>query len=90
MPSLENARRAFHGDDKVSNIVPAPSPAAQRMRDHRHRKKKRLRCLTIQLRETEVAKLIEYGLLTKSAKDDRVAVLDALHKFLDGAFRSPS
>ena len=42
---------------------PVPSPAAERMRRHRERQRDGLRCLTIELRETEIGALIQKGLL---------------------------
>ena len=41
----------------------ARSPAAERMRLHRERRRRGLRCLVIELRETEVDALIRGGLL---------------------------
>jgi hypothetical protein len=40
-----------------------PSPAAERMRLHRERKKNGMRCLMIELRETEINALIRKGFL---------------------------
>jgi hypothetical protein len=42
---------------------PSISPAAARMRRHRKRRRDGLRCLTVQLRETEIEALIHKGLL---------------------------
>jgi hypothetical protein len=51
---------------------PVPrSPAAERMRRHRSRKRKGLRCVSVQLRETEIDVLIKMGLLTADARNDR-------------------
>src|ERR1700722_616936 len=46
-------------------VVPpgSPSKAALRMRRHRERRKNSLRCLVIELRETEVTSLIRQGFL---------------------------
>ena len=59
------------------------SAAAERMRLHRQRPKEALRCLTIELRETEVDALIRSGLLKADARNDRLAVVDALYACLD-------
>jgi hypothetical protein len=40
-----------------------PSPGAQRMRLHRKRRKAGLRCLTVELRESEIVALIRRCLL---------------------------
>ena len=61
----------------------ARSAAAERMRLHRQRRKEALRCLTIELRETEVDALIRSGLLKADARNDRLAVVDALYAYLD-------
>jgi hypothetical protein len=75
-------------DTEISNVqetVPtrARSAAAERMRLHRQRRKKALRCLTIELRETEVDALIRKGLLEADARNDRLAVMNALHAHLE-------
>jgi hypothetical protein len=56
------------------------------MRRHRQRRRKGLRCLTIQLRETEVLALIRTGFLKAEARHDKVGVTNAFHKFLDQIF----
>ena len=61
----------------------ARSAAAEHMRLHRQRRKEALRCLTIELRETEVDALIRRGLLEADARNDRLAVMNALHAHLD-------
>ena len=53
--------------------------AAERMRLHRQRRKEALRCLTIELRETEVDALIRRGLLKADARNDRLAIVNALY-----------
>ena len=52
--------------------------------DRRHRERRRdgLRCLTIELRETEVDVLIRKGMLKPDARNDRNAVIHALHRYL--------
>jgi hypothetical protein len=58
------------------------SAAAERMRLHRERRRKGLRCLTIELRETEIDALIRKGLLKHETRNDASAVSDALYAFL--------
>ena len=53
------------------------------MRAHRQRRQAGLRCLTIELRETEVDALIRRGLLKADARNDRLAVMNALYAYLD-------
>jgi hypothetical protein len=57
----------------------ARTPAAERMRLHRERRRRGLRCLMIELRETEVDALIRGGLLEYETRNDRNAVLKALY-----------
>jgi hypothetical protein len=62
---------------------PAPSPAAERMRRHRERQRDGLRCLTIELRETEIGALIQKGLLSGDNSQNPEAIIAALYDFLD-------
>ena len=57
--------------------------AAQRMRLHRQRRKTGLRCVTVELRATEVDALVRKGLLTNVTCNDHQAILDALYAHLD-------
>jgi hypothetical protein len=59
------------------------SAAAERMRLHRQRRKTGLRCLTVELRVTEIDALIRRGLLTADTRNDPRAVLEALYAHLD-------
>ena len=59
------------------------SPAAARMRLHRDRRRRGLRCLTIELRETEIDLLIRKGLLNSETRHDPGAVCDALYAHLE-------
>ena len=61
----------------------SPTPAAARMRRHRRRRRDRLRCLTIELRETEIDALIRKGLLRPDTRNDPWAVIKALYAYLD-------
>jgi hypothetical protein len=46
------------------------SAAAQRMRAHRQRRRDGLRCIVVQLRETEIDELIRRKLLQADARND--------------------
>jgi hypothetical protein len=61
----------------------ACSAAAKRMRYHRERRREGLRCVTIELRETEVTELIERGLMDADARNDVHAIRNAVHRHLD-------
>jgi hypothetical protein len=59
------------------------SPAAERMRQHRERKKNGMRCLMIELRETEIDALIRKGFLKADMRNDKQAIVDSLYGYLD-------
>ena len=61
----------------------ARSAAAERMRAHRKRRRAGLRCVVVQLRETEIDVLIKRGLLKADARNDLSAVVHALYHHLD-------
>jgi hypothetical protein len=75
-------------DAEITPIPPATKPAArsaaaERMRLHRERRRQGLRCLMIELRETEIDALIPNGLLKAETRNDPSAVSEALYDFLD-------
>ena len=74
-------------DAEITTVPPiapaAGSAAAERMRAHRARRRKGLRCVMIQLRETEIDVLIRKGLLKADARNDLRAIRNALHAHLD-------
>ena len=65
------------------NRLTRPSPAAERMRRHRERRREGLRCLMIELRETEINALVGMGLLTTEMRNDPNAVSEALYAHLE-------
>jgi hypothetical protein len=73
----------IHLGQSKGGDAPAPSAAALRMRRHRERRKDGLRCMTIELRETEVSALIRRGLLRGETRNDQRAVKAAFYQFLD-------
>jgi hypothetical protein len=48
-----------------------------------------LRCVTIELRETEVGVLSQKGFLKEDARNDLHAVREALHRFFDSTLNPP-
>lgn len=66
----------------IDRITPR-SLAAERMRRHRQRQRDRLRCLTIELRETEIDELIRKRLLKSETRNDTSAITEALYAHLD-------
>jgi hypothetical protein len=74
-----------HDAEMTTTTAPvARSLAAERMRLHRERRREGLRCLTIELRETEIDALMREGLLKLETRNDPSAVREALYAFLDG------
>ena len=61
----------------------SPSAAAERMRRHRERRRKGLRCLRVELRETEIDALIRKRLLKPDMRHDPTAIRLAFYEFLD-------
>jgi hypothetical protein len=75
-------------ENSDGTIAGAPQPtgcsaAAKRMRYHRERRREGLRCVTIELRETEVTELIKRGLMEADARNDVHAIRNAVHRHLD-------
>jgi len=62
---------------------PSIRPAPERMRVHRERWRHGLRCLTIELRETEIDALIRMGLLRAETRNNLPAVREALYNHFD-------
>ena len=59
------------------------SPAAERMRRHRERRRDGLRCLMIELRETEIDTLARNGFLKADARNDLRSIELAVYEFLE-------
>ena len=66
-----------------ASTEPARSGAAERMRRHRERRRDKLRCLIIELRETEMDALVRMGLLRPEMRNDANAIIEALYAHLD-------
>jgi hypothetical protein len=62
---------------------PRITPGAMRMRASRQRRRAGLRCITLDLREKEIDRLIELGYLKDADRNDNNQVLAALYRFLD-------
>ena len=61
----------------------SPSPAAERMRRHRERRRDGMRCLLVELTDTEIDALVRKGLLKPETCHDQNAIADALYNFLE-------
>jgi hypothetical protein len=66
-----------------SPMKPSPSAAALRMRRHRERRRSSLRCLVVEVRDTEIDALARRGLLTPETRNSPQAIKQALYAFLD-------
>ena len=64
-------------------IDASPSLAAERMRRLRERRRDGMRCLRVELRDTEVDALVQKGLLKAEARSDQNAIADALYDYLE-------
>ena len=60
-----------------------PTPAAERMRRHRERRRDGMRCLWLELHETEIDALVQRGLLKPETRHDLNAIADALYDHLE-------
>jgi hypothetical protein len=67
----------------MSELGPLRSSAAERMRRHRRRRRKGLRCLLVELRETEIDTLVKKGLLKADARNNTRAIREALYQYFD-------
>jgi hypothetical protein len=56
---------------------------AKRMRRHRQRRRDGMRCLQLEIRDTEIDELIRIKLLKEETRNDRQAIIDALYEFLE-------
>ena len=68
---------------EASMAATMPSLAAKRMRRHRQRRRAGLRCLTIDLREAEIAVLVHRGFLKRETRNDNRAIIEALYMHLE-------
>jgi hypothetical protein len=83
MPSMFGRTAAEMTTNPPSAALATRSAAAERMRAHRQRRRDGLRCLTIELRVTEIDALIRKGMLKTDARNDPYAIRDALYAHLD-------
>jgi hypothetical protein len=84
---IEEAQQMSH-DAEMTPIEPNATPAvrsaaAERMRRHRQRLRDGLRCMTVEIRATEVDALVRQGLLKQETRNDLRAIRAALYGFLD-------
>jgi hypothetical protein len=71
------------GTEHMNELSLRRSPAAERMRLHRERRRDGVRCVMIELRETEIDVLVQKGLLNADTRNDARAVREALYQHFD-------
>jgi len=59
------------------------STSAERMRTHRQRLQRGLKCVTIELRTSEIKELIRRGFVTEGIETSTEAIRKGLYSFLD-------
>jgi hypothetical protein len=69
--------------EALSKSQRCPSAPALRMRRHRKRRREGLRCLTLEVRATEIEALVRKGLLTVETRNNVREIKKAFYKFLD-------
>ena len=73
----------------MTDCIPRSAHAAERMRRYRQRRRDGLRCLTIELRETEIEALVKKELLKNETRNDKDAITEALYRYLDSTLGRP-
>jgi hypothetical protein len=53
------------------------------MRRHRQRRRDGLRCITFELRETEIEALVRRGYLEEETRNDEMDIIEALYAHLE-------
>ena len=66
-----------------TNKPVAHSAAAQRMRLYRQRRREDLRCVLVEMQQSELDELIRRGLLNNEMRNDPDAIRGALYEFFD-------
>jgi hypothetical protein len=65
--------------------VLSTNPSAERMRRHRQRRRDGMRCVQLEVRETEIDELIHQKLLKSEMRNDKQSVVDAFYDFFENA-----
>jgi hypothetical protein len=78
-----SAAEATHCQTAMTDSIPRLSRAAERMRRHRERRRDGLRCVMVELRETEIDELIRRKLLKSETRNDAWAIKSAIYAIFD-------
>lgn len=91
--SLTFCRIEFGNFDTIFNVMKTDAPAVasstliepstRRRRLHRERRRDGMRCLMVELHDTEINALVRAGLLKPETRHDRNAIADALYAHLE-------
>ena len=74
--------------EQVLSVEKPLSPAARQMRETRRRRADGLRCVILEIRDTEIDALIARGLLPRDKRNSKIAISSALYEILDQALPS--
>jgi len=66
-----------------SQEVKPLSASAERVRLSRKRRAQGLRCVTVEIRDSEILSLINHGLLSRDRREDRYAIARVLHALFE-------
>lgn len=67
----------------AASLKLTPRSSAERMCRTRQRRRQGLRCVSVELGETQIETLIRYGWLSRSDRASPAAIRKALHSYLD-------
>jgi hypothetical protein len=75
----------INGVDSSADKATAWTPltAAERMARYRERRKAGMRCLTLEIRNSEISALIRRGLLDSNKSNDRAAIKAAIYAYFE-------
>lgn len=75
-------------NDEAARAAPTPRDwSTPRVQLHRSRRRSKLTPIVLEIRGSEIAELVEHGLLSVEQRQDRAAVARAIGRLLDRAFR---
>jgi hypothetical protein len=88
--ALASSMAPAYGHALMSNAPELSiSLAAARMRRHRKRRLDRLRCLTVELRDSEIDMLVCRALLKPEMRHSKSAIINALHEHFEQTLSVP-
>jgi hypothetical protein len=80
---VDKAEAASPDDARIGPEDARITPGALRMRVSRQRRREGFCCLTIEMHDTEIERLIKLGLLEAGDREDQNEVLHAIYRFFD-------